>query len=225
MTEAEAQSWLDAHGWWQGEAGDRLRRFVSLLLEEADRQNLISAASRDAIWARHIVDSAQLLRLAGVAYGHWVDLGTGAGLPGMVVACLRPEPILMIEARPLRVNFLRHCIQALALTHAEVICDKVERVQLAEPAAIISARAYAPMDRLLASSAHLADSSTTWLLPKGRNAQMELAIARRDWQAAFHVEQSVTDIGSAIVTLTQLQKKKSAHCVAPPVRDRKGRRP
>src|SRR5690606_10557526 len=142
----------------------------------------------------------------------------------MVVACLRPTPILMIEARPLRVNFLRRCIEDLALTHAEVVCDKVERVRLSEPAAIISARAYAPMDRLLASSAHLADSSTTWLLPKGRNAQMELAIARRDWQAAFHVEQSVTDIGSAIVTLTQLQKKTSSHRALSPARERKGRR-
>lgn len=209
MTEAEAQAWLDARGWWRGEAGDRLRTLVALVLVESDQQNLISAASREQIWARHIVDSAQLLDLApeAAATGSWVDVGTGAGFPGMVIACLRPAPITMIEARPLRVGFLQRCIDTLGLANATVLGDKVERVCLPQPAAVISARAYAPLDRLLASAAHLADSSTIWLLPKGRNAQKELEKARRDWQAAFHVEQSITDPGSAIVTLTDLHKR------------------
>ena len=208
MTEDEAKDWLDSRGWWQGEAGERLRAYASLLLEEADHQNLISAGSRDQLWARHIVDSAQLLALAGQGEdGLWVDLGTGAGLPGLVVACLRPSPILMIEARALRVAFLQRCIDTLELVHARVACDKVERMTIAEPAAVISARAFAPMDRLLASAVHFTDSSTIWLLPKGRNAENELEIARRDWQAAFHVEKSVTDPDSAIVTLTGLSRK------------------
>ena len=209
MDELQAQAWLDTHGWWTGEAGDRLREFAAMLLDEADRQNLISAASRDALWARHIVDSAQLLLLASgpASDGLWIDLGTGAGLPGIVIACLRADPILMVEARPLRVAFLQRCIDDLGLGHARVICDKVERTQVEAPAAYISARAYAPMDRLLASAAHLTDSSTTWLLPKGRNAEKELEIPRRDWQATFHVEQSVTDPESAIVVVRDLHQK------------------
>jgi 16S rRNA (guanine527-N7)-methyltransferase len=187
-----------------------LRAYGTLLLEEADRQNLISAASRDQLWARHIVDSAQLLPMARNADGLWVDLGTGAGLPGIVIACLRPAPMLMIEARPLRVIFLQRCIDVLGLSHARVVGDKVERVQLEQPAAVISARAFAPMDRLLGSAAHFTDSSTLWLLPKGRNAQNELEIARRDWQASFHVEQSITDPESAIVTLSALSRKKAS---------------
>jgi 16S rRNA (guanine527-N7)-methyltransferase len=115
--------------------------------------------------------------------------------------------MLMIEARPLRVAFLRRCIDALDLHHAQVVCDKAERVQIDSPAAVISARAFAPMERLLTSAAHFTDSSTIWLLPKGRNAENELEIARRDWQAAFHVEKSVTDPDSAIVTLTALSRK------------------
>jgi 16S rRNA (guanine527-N7)-methyltransferase len=220
MTEAEAQSWLEGEGCWTGEAGDRLRAFAALLLEEADRQNLISAASREQLWARHIVDSAQLLPLAKGAEGLWVDLGTGAGLPGIVIACLRAAPILMVEARALRVAFLQRCIDALGLTHARVVCDKVERVKLDAPAAIISARAYAPMDRLLASAAHFTDSSTIWLLPKGRNAENELAIARRDWQASFHVEQSLTDPESAIVTLTALSRRQAP--IRPPKAKKSG---
>jgi 16S rRNA (guanine527-N7)-methyltransferase len=207
MDEAQARDWLDRQGWWTGAAGDRLRAFVDLVLAEADRQNLISAGSRSQIWSRHIVDSAQLVPLAAGRAGLWVDLGTGAGFPGLVVACLRAEPIVMIEARPLRVAFLERCVEALGLTHAHVLADKVERVRLLAPAAIVSARAYAPLDRLLGSSAHLADSSTTWLLPKGQSAQIELAKLHRDWQAAFHVEQSITDPGSAIVTLTDLRRK------------------
>jgi 16S rRNA (guanine527-N7)-methyltransferase len=211
MTEADAQAWLESRGWWTGDAGDRLRAYVALLLEEADRQNLISTASRTQIWARHIVDSAQLLALAAEAStdGLWVDLGTGAGLPGVVIACLRPTPMLMIEERSLRVAFLQRCIDVLGLSHARVVCNKVERVRLDAPAAVVSARAYAPMERLLASAAHFTDSSTIWLLPKGRNAEKELEIARRDWQAAFHVEQSITDPESAIVTLTGLSRKEA----------------
>ncbi len=209
MTKDEAHGWLESNGWWSGEAGERLRGFVDLLLDEADRQNLISAGTRPHVWARHIVDSAQLLTLAPeeTADGTWVDLGTGAGLPGIVIACLRPAPIVMIEARPLRVAFLQRCVDALGLHHARIVGAKVEKAQIDAPASVISARAFAPMDRLLANAAHLTDSSTIWLLPKGRNAENELDIARRDWQAAFHVEQSVTDPESAIVVLSGLSKK------------------
>lgn len=227
MTEEEAQAWLDSHGWWAGEEGDRLRRYAAMLLEEADQQNLISTASRSELWARHIVDSAQLLPLAPTegSASVWVDLGTGAGLPGMVIACLRPGPIIMIEARPLRTNFLQRCVDALGLPNARVVADKVERVQLEEPAAVISARAYAPLDRLIASAAHLANSSTTWLLPKGRNAEKELAIARRDWQAVFHVEQSVTDRESAVVTMTGLEKRVERAKAGPKRAKRRNRTP
>lgn len=208
MTEDEAQSWLNARGWWSGPTGDRLRRFAALLLDEADRQNLISTASRAELWARHIVDSAQLLTLSDAERdGLWVDLGTGAGLPGIVIGCLRDAPLLMIEARPLRTAFLQRCINELGLGHARIATDRTERVHLDAPAAIISARAYAPLDRLIAGAAHLADPSTVWLLPKGRNAQKELAIAQSHWQGLFHVEQSLTDAESAIVTISQLEKR------------------
>lgn len=210
MTEDEARAWLDAHGWWAGAVGERLRGFVALVLDEADRQNLISAASREQMWARHIVDSAQLLPLAqagqGDAGGLWVDLGTGAGFPGLVIACLRDAPMQLVEVRPLRVAFLQRCVDALGLTHVHVIGSKVEKCRVDAPAQVISARAYAPLDRLLASAVHLCDEKTLWLLPKGRQGEKELEIVRRDWQAAFHVEQSITDPESVIVTIQSLRQ-------------------
>lgn len=211
MTEQEAQDWLAARGWWTGVKGDRLRRFVALLLDEADRQNLISQASRAEIWARHIVDSAQLPRLAPVAdgaEGAWVDLGTGAGLPGIVVACLIDSPVDLVEARPLRTAFLERCIAELGLDHARVHTARVERWTPERPARIISARAFAPLDRMLAVAGHLSDENTVWLLPKGRQAEKELEMLRRDWQALFHVEHSLTDPESSIVTIQQLRRRK-----------------
>lgn len=212
MTEEEAQRWLDARGWWHGPIGERLRHYVRLLLEEADRQNLISAGSRAEIWARHIIDSAQLLPMAQTfetSGGPWVDLGSGAGLPGFVVACLDDLPVKLVETRPLRAAFLRHCAEALRLSHVDVIASKVERAAFSQPAGVISARAYAPLDRLLASASHFSDENTIWLLPKGRQGKIELEIARRHWQAVFHVEQSITDPESVIVTIQKLVRKQT----------------
>ncbi|MCW2348815.1 16S rRNA (guanine(527)-N(7))-methyltransferase RsmG [Sphingobium sp. B12D2B] len=211
MTEEEAQAWLADRGWWDGIAGDRLRTFVGLVLEEADRQNLISAATRASIWARHIVDSAQLLSQAASTEaptdGIWLDLGTGAGFPGLVVGCLRDAPIRLVEVRPLRVAFLKRCTESLGLDHVDVVQSKVESAGFDRPAAVITARAYAPLDRLLTTAHHLADENTIWLLPKGRSSEKELEIVRPHWQAVFHVEQSVTDAESAILTVRQLKKR------------------
>lgn len=204
MTEDEARKWLGEQGWWQGTQGDRLRVYVALLLEEADRQNLISTASRAELWSRHIVDCAQLMTLAPAGAGLWVDLGSGAGLPGIVIACLRGGPVRLIESRPLRAGFLRRCVEALALDQVEVVGGRVEAARFGAPAQVISARAFAPLDRLLASAQHLGDRSTLWLLPKGRSGEKELAIARAHWQAVFHVEQSLTDPESRIVTIRNL---------------------
>lgn len=219
MTELEAQLWLDERGWWHGPKGDKLRQFVSLVLEEADRQNLISTASRDHIWARHIVDSAQLMDLAvrneATNDRFWIDLGAGAGFPGLVIACLREAPIQLIEMRPLRVAFLKRCAKELCLGHVEVISNKVERTQNPSPAQIISARAYAPFERLLATAHHLADEKTVWLLPKGRSGEKELENIQSDWQAVFHVKHSITDPESVIVTIRDLQKIRKAQSSAP----------
>lgn len=210
MTEEEAHAWLDARGWWSGARGDRLRRFVDLVLLEADRQNLISATSRAHIWARHVVDSLQLIELLpspARERGLWADLGTGAGFPGLAVACLREAPIQLIESRPLRVKFLQRCIATLGLGHAEVVGTKVEKVSVASPVKVISARAFAPLDRLLAVSSHLSDKDTIWLLPKGRQGEKELDVVRPTWHAVFHVEHSITDPESSIVTINHLRSR------------------
>ena len=210
MTEEEARDWLSDHGWLAGKTGERLTRLAALVIAENAHQNLIAASTVSTLWGRHIVDSAQLLLLADGAPedGHWVDLGSGGGFPGLVIACLREVPLTLIETRALRARFLADCITALDLPHVSVLQEKAEHVQLTEPAAVISARAFAPLDRLLGAAHHLADTGTLWLLPKGRNAQLELDTARKEWQAVFHVKHSVTDTDSAIIVATSVKRRK-----------------
>lgn len=188
------------------EAMERLERYVELLREESGRQNLVSAATLSDVWERHIVDSAQLLRFEPHANASWVDLGSGAGLPGIVVACLTAGPVTLLEPRRLRADFLHSAVDELRLG-ANVICAKVEKV--VGRYEVITARAVAAIPRLFEISQHLSTGKTVWVLPKGRVAASELAEAQRTWQGAFHVEQSVTDPESYIVVGTGVRAKTS----------------
>lgn len=211
MTEDEARNWLQVNFDVSRETWARLEGYIALLLDESERQNLIAASTRESIWARHIVDSAQLLlHPQGEGYGAdrpWIDLGAGAGLPGIIVAILANCPVILIENRKGRIAFLREVTERLSLGHAQIVGQKVENSRFARPAAVISARAYAPLPKLIASAAHLADKHTQWILPKGRNWQNELDNARALWQGMFHVEHSVTDPDSAILVIRDLRKK------------------
>ncbi|MDO9368873.1 MAG: 16S rRNA (guanine(527)-N(7))-methyltransferase RsmG [Sphingopyxis sp.] len=181
---------------------DRLERFVELLIAESALQNLIAASTIPTMWVRHIADSAQLLSLdTRDGDGLWLDLGSGAGLPGLVVGILSPRPILLVESRKRRCDFLRSVAADLGLAHVEVIEAPLERIETRQ-AATISARAFAPLDKLIDLSARFSTESTQWLLPKGRNAVKELALLPEAWQRMFHVEQSRTDADSHILVGT-----------------------
>ena len=183
----------------------RLAAYVDLLRDAAARQNLVAPSTLETVWERHILDSAQLLRFA-TANGTWADIGSGAGLPGIVIAILSSNPITLIEPRRLRADFLVQTAQALGLSNVSVDCAKVERVQGRFD--VITARAVAQLDRLLAMAHHLATSSTLWVLPKGKGAQSELAQAQLNWHCDASVVQSCTDPGSEILVLTRVGAKK-----------------
>jgi len=178
---------------------DKLEAYAALLREEAGRQNLVSASTLDQLWERHILDSAQLVRFEPCQGASWADIGSGAGLPGIVIACLVDGPVMLIEPRRLRADFLHRVCESLKL-NASVVASKVERVE--GQFDMITARAVAKLCNLLKISAHLSTKNTVWALPKGRSADAELAEARQSWQGVFHVEQSVTDADSRIVVAT-----------------------
>ena len=181
---------------------EKLDAYSALLKEESERQNLVSASTLDQLWGRHILDSAQLVRFEPHPQSSWVDIGSGAGLPGIVIACLVDGPVTLIEPRRLRAEFLHKVCESLRL-NAEVIGGKAEGIEGKYD--VITARAVASLTQLLKISAHLSTRKTVWALPKGRSAERELVEARRTWQGAFHVEQSVTDADSKIVVATEVR--------------------
>ncbi len=208
MTEEEARHWLTSTLGVPRETMTVLERYVTLLLDEATRQNLIAESTRDHIWARHIVDSAQLVPLAsGAPNGSWIDLGSGAGLPGLVVAAITDRPVILIESRRKRVEFLEAAAAAMGRgSQISVEGRRVEVLPSGTAAAVISARAFAPLDRLFTVAHRFSRSGTVWLLPKGRSAQSELEVAQGTWQGVFHVKQSVTDPDSAIIVARNVRR-------------------
>ena len=181
---------------------EKLDAYSALLKEESERQNLVSASTLDQLWERHILDSAQLVRFEPHPRASWVDIGSGAGLPGIVIACLVDGPVTLIEPRRLRAEFLHKVCESLRL-NAEVIGGKAEGIEGKYD--VITARAVASLTQLLKISAHLSTRKTVWALPKGRSAERELVEVCRTWQGAFHVEQSVTDADSKIVVATEVR--------------------
>lgn len=177
----------------------RLDRLIQMLTDENERQNLVSAASLGEVWQRHIADSAQLLcHVPRETSSPWLDLGTGAGFPGLVVAALRPDcEVVMVESRGRRIEWLNGVITELGLNQARVEGDRLEKVTTF-PACVISARAFAPLDRLLELSVRFSTERTVWLLPKGRSARQELE-ALHGWKHVFHVEQSLTDREAGVI--------------------------
>ena len=184
---------------------EKLEAYAAMLREECARQNLVSASTLDRLWDRHILDSAQLVRYEPRKGASWVDIGSGAGLPGIVIACLVAGPVTLIEPRRLRAEFLHNVCESLRL-NATLVFAKAERAEGAYEA--ITARAVANLAQLLKISAHLSTRNTVWALPKGRSAAAELAEARQSWQGVFHVEHSVTDADSFIVVATGVRAKR-----------------
>jgi 16S rRNA (guanine527-N7)-methyltransferase len=201
MTEQEAQEWLHQHFNVSRETIERLETFVGYLKRESISQNLIAASTLETIWSRHIVDSAQLLLHVPnvINSGAWLDLGSGAGFPGIVVALLTNMSVTLVESRAKRIDYLERAVILLDLEgRVKIAGMPLEKVKTA-PFSIISARAFAPLPRLLALSARFSTKNTIWLLPKGRNARRELEEARAHWSVNFHVEPSVTDEEAGII--------------------------
>ena len=174
----------------------KLERFAALLIKESGSQNLVSAASLQDLWERHLVDAAQLLALAP-GPGSWCDIGSGAGLPGMVIAILSGQPMTLIEPRRLRCEFLQRCVDELALIDVNIAIAKAANVTGRFD--FITARAVARLDPLLAMAAHLAHTGTRFILPKGQGAKSELDEALRNWQGDFRLVPSQTHPDAAIV--------------------------
>jgi 16S rRNA (guanine527-N7)-methyltransferase len=186
------------------ETFDRLSRFADLLVAENAHQNLLSPSSVADLWNRHIMDGAQLLGLAE-GEGNWCDIGSGPGLPGMVIAILGGTPMTLVEPRRLRAEFLEKASNALGLQNVVVRQCKAEQVD--DRFDFITARAVARLDKLFAITSHLARDGTKWILPKGESVKSELDEALRTWQGSFRLVPSQTHDQAAIVVAEHVRRR------------------
>ena len=180
----------------------KLALFQALVTAENRVQNLVSPASLAEFESRHVDDALQLAALGKP--GSWCDVGSGAGLPGIVIAIVTGAPMTLIEPRKLRADFLRRAVAELGLD-AEVAEMKAERV----PAHFdnITARAVAELPKLFAITEHLAQRGTRWILPKGRNAKKELEAAQMSWQGEFTLVPSRTSDEATIIVAEGVRRR------------------
>lgn len=190
------------------ETSDRLDSYAELLAKWNKAINLVAPTSLGELWSRHFLDSAQLMRLAPKS-GHWVDIGTGGGFPGLVCAILAKEsaPALqftLIESDQRKCAFLSTVLRATGV-QTKILSQRIEAAA-PQAADILSARALAPLDKLLAfADRHLGQSGIALFL-KGARHEEELAKALETWAFDVTSHQSETDPNGAILTIGNLTR-------------------
>ena len=214
-----------------GETLARLATYEQLLRQWQKTINLVAPSTLDAIWHRHFADSAQLLPLAPTA-ATWVDLGAGAGFPGMMVAMMLaervdagvPSPqggggcrrVTLIESNARKCAFLREVVRQTGIAARVTVDILSTRIEVAATQAslhgpdVVCARALAPLDRLLNLAAPLSSPRTVGLFLKGRDAATELKAAEKMWDFNAELVTSRTDRNARIVVIRHLQPKAKA---------------
>jgi 16S rRNA (guanine527-N7)-methyltransferase len=194
------------------ETADRLDRFVALLLKWQQVINLIAPSTVPTLWTRHIADSLQLLDLAPGAE-IWVDLGTGGGFPGLVIACalhgMAGRVVHLVESSTKKAAFLREAVaatEAPALVHAVRMEKFVE--SFAAKADIVTARAVSPLSSLLGQCWPLLRQGTLGLFPKGQDVEAELTEASKCWKMTLDLVPSRTDPKARIVMIRALEPRR-----------------
>ena len=187
------------------ETMQRLEAYAALLLTWSVRINLIGRATLDDLWRRHFLDSAQLLPLIPMDARNLVDLGSGAGFPGLVLAVLGVPGVELIEADSRKAAFLR---EAARIAGADVTIRGC-RVEAVPPHAVgvVTARACAPLDRLLALGERFIGPETTCLFLKGERVDEELTAASKAWTMTVSRHPSRADPGGSVLLLQQVVRE------------------
>lgn len=193
---------------------DRLHLYVDLVQKWQRVQNLVAHSTLDDIWARHVADSAQLVPLYRQA-GSWLDLGSGAGFPGLVVGICRAEEadlrLHLVESNSRKVAFLRTVVRETGIS-ATVHDSRIEAFTWpeTEPADVISARALASLSDLCSYAAPFMGEKTVAIFPKGREYEAEIKSALHEWNLDLLVRDSVADAYGRLIEIRAMTALKKA---------------
>jgi 16S rRNA (guanine527-N7)-methyltransferase len=183
----------------------RLRAFAALLRRWNSTLNLIAPRDIDVLWDRHIADSLQLVPLVPHGVTRGIDLGTGGGFPGLVLAIATGVPFDLIESDRRKASFLRTAVLETRAP-ASVHCCRIEQAAV-PPAPLLTARALAPLPRLLPMVARLLTEDGICLLLKGAKVREELETAERDWTMTVERTPSRTSADGVVLRLTNLRPR------------------
>lgn len=188
---------------------ERLRMFTELLLKWNKRINLIARSTTADAWNRHIQDSAQIMQFVSSGVVQWVDVGSGGGLPGVVVATILAEMqpkarMTLIESDQRKSVFLRTAIRELDL-NANVIAQRAEKTESVS-ADVFSARALMPLGGLIDLFLHHTEPDAQMLVLKGRTAQEEIDFAQKQWNFDVVAHQSITDNEAKILDIRNVRR-------------------
>jgi 16S rRNA (guanine527-N7)-methyltransferase len=193
---------------------DRLKTYAQLLVRWQKTINLVAPSTLGDLWHRHFADSAQLWRYRPPEARVWLDIGSGAGFPGLVLAILGAEAgathHILIESDSRKAAFLREVGRETGIT-VDILGMRIENPQTcAKVSAVdcITARALAPLPRLLEMSAPYFSPSTLGLFLKGRDGAAEIEQAAESWRFAYELKPSVTDRDARVVLLKALKPKR-----------------
>ncbi len=181
--------------------------YETLLKTWQTRMNLVGPSTLPQIWDRHFTDSAQLFPIAGPSRS-WLDIGAGAGFPGLVIALLdHGARITLVESIAKKCRFLNEVADQLDLSRQIVIENRRIETLPKQKFDIITARALASLDQLFDWGLPYAGSGTRWLLPKGARATEELAVASRRFSFDHDLIPSLTDPAARIVVVTGVKRR------------------
>jgi 16S rRNA (guanine527-N7)-methyltransferase len=195
---------------------ERLETYAALLRQWQPTINLVAPSTIPNLWERHFADSAQLLALAPPNATTWLDLGSGAGFPGLVLAILlagrggtKAAKVTLIESDSRKAAFLAEVARKTGVP-VDILCKRIETAttQAKLPAFdVVTARALAPLPRLMSLAAPYFSPATTGVFPKGREAGAEIEAAREGFEFDVAQHPSLTDAHGRILVVTGLKAK------------------
>lgn len=184
----------------------QLTEYAALLQKWNPKINLVSPATLDELWDRHIWDSYQLAAMVPDHVARLADIGSGAGLPGIILAIAKPAlPIALIERDTRKAAFLRQAVLELQLSNVAVLNQDINAVE--QQFDIITARALASLDLLCELSLPILGKDGICLFPKGENFAIEIEEAKKRWEFTHHLNASKTSTKACIVSLTELKPR------------------